>query len=226
MASWPELWSGYIWPVLWIVLKILAIVVPLLLSVAYLTYFERKVIAAMQLRRGPNVVGPYGLLQPIAGRATRRVGPVRTVQIVRPVVVLRHVERRAQHEPHRVDAAGEGVELVLRQLRARRRGPLERPGRLADGREPARHQLAVHQPLPLRVALGIRVVRHGEEATHRVALRVMADRVAELPEQRGEHLPMVIRQGDDVGAGGGARDRRRHESLRSIVAHSPWSWRR
>ena len=67
MASPLELfWTGYAWPTLWIVIKILAIVVPLLLSVAYLTYFERKVIAAMQLRRGPNVVGPYGLLQPIA----------------------------------------------------------------------------------------------------------------------------------------------------------------
>ena len=66
MASFPELWAAYIWPLLWIVIKILAIVVPLLLSVAYLTLFERKVIAAMQLRRGPNVVGPFGLLQPIA----------------------------------------------------------------------------------------------------------------------------------------------------------------
>jgi len=41
-------------------------VLPLLLAVAYLTYAERKVLAAMQLRRGPNVVGPFGLLQPIA----------------------------------------------------------------------------------------------------------------------------------------------------------------
>ena len=40
--------------------------VPLLGAVAYLTYAERKVIAAMQLRKGPNVVGPFGLLQPIA----------------------------------------------------------------------------------------------------------------------------------------------------------------
>ena len=56
----------YALPTAIIIAQILAIVVPLLLSVAYLTYFERKVIASMQLRKGPNVVGPFGLLQPIA----------------------------------------------------------------------------------------------------------------------------------------------------------------
>ena len=61
-----ELFYIYIWPTVQIVAYILAIVVPLLISVAYLTYAERKVIAAMQLRKGPNVVGPFGLLQPIA----------------------------------------------------------------------------------------------------------------------------------------------------------------
>ncbi|HYC03088.1 MAG TPA: NADH-quinone oxidoreductase subunit NuoH [Azospirillaceae bacterium] len=49
-----------------IVLKILVIVVPLLIGMAMLTYAERKVLGAMQLRQGPNVVGPFGLLQPFA----------------------------------------------------------------------------------------------------------------------------------------------------------------
>lgn len=49
-----------------ILLKIIVLLVPLILCVAYLTYAERKIIAAMQLRKGPNVVGPFGLLQPIA----------------------------------------------------------------------------------------------------------------------------------------------------------------
>ena len=44
----------------------LAIMVPLLISVAYMTYAERKILAAMQLRVGPNVVGPFGLMQPFA----------------------------------------------------------------------------------------------------------------------------------------------------------------
>ena len=61
-----ELWAAYLWPLLWIVIKIVVVVVPLLLAVAYLTYAERKVIGAIQLRRGPNVVGPFGLFQPIA----------------------------------------------------------------------------------------------------------------------------------------------------------------
>jgi NADH-quinone oxidoreductase subunit H len=61
-----EFWNGYAWPTILITLQIVAIVVPLLLAVAYLTYAERKVLAAMQLRQGPMVVGPLGLLQPIA----------------------------------------------------------------------------------------------------------------------------------------------------------------
>jgi NADH-quinone oxidoreductase subunit H len=61
-----ELWTAYLLPGAVIVGQIVAILVPLLLAVAYLTLAERKVIAAMQLRKGPNVVGPFGLLQPLA----------------------------------------------------------------------------------------------------------------------------------------------------------------
>jgi NADH-quinone oxidoreductase subunit H len=61
-----EFWSVYAFPTVIIVAQIVAILVPLLTAVAYLTYAERKVIAAMQLRKGPNVVGPFGLFQPIA----------------------------------------------------------------------------------------------------------------------------------------------------------------
>lgn len=61
-----EFWTVYALPTIIIVGYVLAIILPLLTAVAYLTYAERKVIAAMQLRKGPNVVGPFGLLQPLA----------------------------------------------------------------------------------------------------------------------------------------------------------------
>ena len=55
-----------VWPLIWTLLRIVLILVPLLLGVAYLTFWERKVIGWMQVRIGPNRVGPWGLLQPIA----------------------------------------------------------------------------------------------------------------------------------------------------------------
>ena len=56
----------YLMPLIWIAIKIVCIILPLILSVAYLTLAERRVIGLMQRRKGPNVVGPMGLLQPIA----------------------------------------------------------------------------------------------------------------------------------------------------------------
>nr|YP_010199749.1 NADH dehydrogenase subunit 1 [Gracilaria isabellana]UAD89707.1 NADH dehydrogenase subunit 1 [Gracilaria isabellana] len=49
-----------------VILKILIIILPLLIAVAYMTLAERKVMAAMQRRKGPNIVGVFGLLQPLA----------------------------------------------------------------------------------------------------------------------------------------------------------------
>lgn len=59
-------WTGVAWPVLWIFIKIVCVIAPLMGAVAYLTLWERKLLGFMQVRVGPNRVGPLGLLQPIA----------------------------------------------------------------------------------------------------------------------------------------------------------------
>src|SRR6187431_1665173 len=65
-APMAELWSNYGLPFALIVAQSLALLVTLLIIVAFLLYADRKVWAAVQMRRGPNVVGPWGLLQSFA----------------------------------------------------------------------------------------------------------------------------------------------------------------
>jgi NADH-quinone oxidoreductase subunit H len=62
-AGW---WTGAAWPLTWTLIKIIAVVAPLMGAVAYLTLWERKAIGFTQIRLGPNRIGPLGLLQPIA----------------------------------------------------------------------------------------------------------------------------------------------------------------
>jgi NADH-quinone oxidoreductase subunit H len=61
-----EFWSSYLWPLVVMVAQSLLLLVVLLLGLAYLLYADRKIWAAVQIRRGPNVVGPWGLLQSFA----------------------------------------------------------------------------------------------------------------------------------------------------------------
>jgi len=62
----PQLWTDYIWPLLVIVAQSALLLVVLLIAIAYVIYADRKIWAAVQIRRGPNVVGPWGLLQSFA----------------------------------------------------------------------------------------------------------------------------------------------------------------
>ena len=61
-----EFWTVYLWPLIVIVAQSLLLLVLLLVSIAYVLLADRKIWAAVQIRRGPNVVGPWGLLQSFA----------------------------------------------------------------------------------------------------------------------------------------------------------------
>ena len=74
-------WTAVAWPVIWTLIKIVAVVLPLMGAVAYLTLWERKAIGFTQVRVGPNRTGPLGLLQPIAD-ALKRL----TKEIIVPTV--------------------------------------------------------------------------------------------------------------------------------------------
>jgi NADH-quinone oxidoreductase subunit H len=75
---------GPFWPVVWNLIKIIVLVAPLMGAVAYLTLWERKAIGWTQIRPGPNRVGPYGLLTPIADAVK-----LMFKEIIRPTVAAK-----------------------------------------------------------------------------------------------------------------------------------------
>lgn len=80
-VSW---WAELVWPVIWNLIKIVVILLPLMGAVAYLTLWERKLLGFMQVRHGPNRVGPRGLLQPIADAVK-----LLTKEIIHPTAAAR-----------------------------------------------------------------------------------------------------------------------------------------
>src|SRR5215468_1352784 len=91
--SWPEIWQAYLWPLLVMVFQSVVLLVALLIIIAFLLLMDRKVWAAVQLRKGPNVVGPFGLLQSFADllkfifkELVIPAGANKTVFILAPVI--------------------------------------------------------------------------------------------------------------------------------------------
>src|SRR5436853_7153646 len=60
------IWTGFLWPLIVMVAESVLLLAVLPLAIAYILYADRKIWAAVQIRRGPNVVGPWGLLQSFA----------------------------------------------------------------------------------------------------------------------------------------------------------------
>ena len=140
---------GPAWPVVWTLVKIVVIAVPLILGVAYLTLAERKIIGWMQVRIGPNRVGPLGLLQPFAD-----VFKLIFKEIIVPTGANRYLFFIAPMLALAPGAGRVGGRAVRRRPRARRhqRGPALPPRDDVDRR-------LRHHPRRLGVELQVRVPR-------------------------------------------------------------------
>src|SRR5207247_10055616 len=86
VTSMSALWTSYLWPLIVMVLQSVLLLVILLIAIAYFLLADRKIWAAVQIRRGPNVVGPWALLQSFADLQKfvwkERIIPPRTNKVV------------------------------------------------------------------------------------------------------------------------------------------------
>ena len=140
-------WSTYFYPLFLTVGYILAIVVPLLLVLAFITYFERKVWAAIQLRKGPNVVGP---LRPAAAGGGRDQVPVQGDHRPRrrqPHALCAGADGDLQPGPHRL--GGDPLRPAPRARRPERRVALPLRGLFARGLR--HHHRGLGQQLEVRL---------------------------------------------------------------------------
>ncbi len=124
-AGW---WTTLAWPVIWTLIKIVAVVAPLMGAVAYLTLWERKAIGFTQIRIGPNRIGPLGLLQPIADALK-----LLTKEIIIPTVankglfLLGPIMPTREQRRNLVDRLPEIVDLLSREIITKRPVPCVDP---------------------------------------------------------------------------------------------------
>ena len=99
----------------------LLVTVPLLVAVAYMTYVDRKVWASIQLRRGPNVVGPFGLLQPFADGLKlllkETIVPSSANAVLFIIAALTKLVARTLGVPSRDVSLGAGASARLKRIR-------------------------------------------------------------------------------------------------------------
>ena len=185
---------GYVVPTAIIVAEVLAIMVPLLIAIAYLTYAERKVLAAMQLRRGPNVVGPFGPAAALRRRAEAAAQGDRDPERRQP----RRLHRRPHDHlhPRHGGLGGDPLRAGHRSRQYQRRHPLSlrhflaRRLRHRHGRLGEQFEISLPGRAPLGGADGLLRGLHRLRHHHGAALR----RLAEPLRHRAGPAPYLVRR--------------------------------
>ncbi len=197
-------WTGFLWPLIIMVAESVLVLVVLLVAIAYILLADRKIWAAVQIRRGPNVVGPWGLLQSFAD-------------------LLKFVLK----EPIIPAGANKGVFLLapLVSLRARARGLGGDPdqSRLGDLRHQCRHPLHLRDlvAVDLRHHHGRLVVELEIPVPGRAALGGADGVLRGLDRLRHHHRAALRRHAEPVGRGRGPACAGPCQPDRAAAAHHP-----